>query len=110
MNQLRFTTTKPMAMMGIFNPDKDHEPLVTPAVIGELIMDEVKCDTVYIHDDAQALAGYDIPTFIDGNIGQLDQPVEKQDIVMLLPDGEYKCKSVLYNHNGKDRYYITLKN
>jgi hypothetical protein len=111
MKQLRFTTTKPMSMFGIFNPKEDHEPLVTPNDIGEFIMDDIKGTGAYIHGDAEELAGYDIPTFIDGNLSQLDLPIDEQDILMLLPRGcEYKCKAELCTEIGaKNKYLITLK-
>ena len=110
MRQLRFTTTKPMGMLGIFNPVEDHKPLFVPENVGELIHDTVKGRTSYIHDDAEDLAGYDIPTFIDGNLGQLDLPIEEQDILMVLPSGEYHCKSELSTDIGsRNAYLITLK-
>lgn len=111
MKQLRFTTTKPMGMMGIFNAKEDHKPLVTPKNLGELIEDKTKGTGAYIHDDAEGLAGFDIPTFLDGNLGQLDLPVEQQDILMVLPSGEYKCKAVLNSDGDGDinKYYLTLK-
>lgn len=98
-----------MAMLGILNPDEDHKPLVEPKETGELIMDKIKGKTAYIHGDAEALAGYDIPTFIDGNLAQLERPVEEQDIVMILPDGEYKCKAEYCDIIGSSNcYLITL--
>jgi hypothetical protein len=109
MKQLRFTTTKPMAFMGIGNPESDHKPLVSPDDKGELVKPELKGTGAYIHDDAESLANYDIPAFIDGDLGQLDLPTEEQDILMLLPSGEYPCKAVLNTLSGdKDKYYITL--
>jgi hypothetical protein len=109
MKQLRFTTTKPMPMLGICNPEEDHAPLVTPKEIGEFIHDVVPGKGAYIHGEAESLAGYDIPTFLDGNLGQLALPIEQQDILMLLPSGEYKCKAEYCNEWGaKDSYLITL--
>jgi hypothetical protein len=104
MKQLRFSTTIPMGMLGIMNPKEDHIPLQIPTDIGKLIRDPLKGNSVYIHGGAETLAGYDIPTFFDGNIGQLDLPIEEQDILMLLPSGEYKCKAEL----SKCCYLITL--
>ena len=110
MKQLRFTTTKPMGMLGIMNPPEDFKPLVYPEKIGEFIKDKIKGRSVYIHDDAEELAGYDIPTFIDGNLGQLELPVEEQDILMVLPSGEYKCQSEYCDEIGSSNcYLITLK-
>lgn len=109
MKQLRFTTTKPMPLLGIMNPKEDHAPLVTPKEIGELVKDKIKGRTAYIEGEAEELAGYDIPTFIDGNLAQLDLPTEQQDILMLLPCGEYKCKAEYYDEIGASNcYLITL--
>lgn len=109
MKQLRFSTTKPMAFAGAINPPQDHNPLALPKEIGVLIEDKVKGRTAYIHGKAEILAGFDIPKFIDGNIGQLELPIDKQDIVMILPSGEYKCKSEYCNELGSSNcYLITL--
>jgi len=105
MIQLRFTTTKPLFFGGVFASAEESEPLVYPANIGSLIQKKVKGDHAYIHDDAEQLAGFDIPMFIDGDFSQLDQPEAVQDILMLLPSGEYKCVAEVIN-NG---YYLTLK-
>jgi hypothetical protein len=109
MKQLRFTTTKPMSLLGIF--DKDQEPaLVKPKSYGDFVMDSVVTNKAYIHGDAEELAGYDIPVFIDGNMGQLDLPIDQQDILMLLPSGEYKCKAEYCdNVFASNCYLITLK-
>ena len=109
MKQLRLTTTKPMGMLGIMNPIEDHAPLIKPNEVGELIMDEIKGRTAYIHGEAESIAGYDIPTFIDGNLAQLEMPIEQQDILLLLPSGEYKCKTEYYDEIGSSNcYLITL--
>ncbi len=109
MKQLRFTTTKPMAMLGILNPKEDHKILVTPNKIGEFINDKIIGKTAYIHGIAEGLAGFDIPDFIDGNLGQLDLPFNQQDILMLLPSGEYKCKAEHCMERGAtNSYLITL--
>lgn len=110
MKQLRFTTTKPMSFLGIFNPEADHKPLVEPSNFGELIKDELKGKNAYIHGAAEGKAGFDIPTFIDGNMGQLALPVNQQDILMILPEGEFKCKAEYYDEIGASNcYLITLK-
>lgn len=109
MKQLRFTTTKPMPMLGIMNPEEDHAPLALPKEIGELIKAELKGGKDYIHGEAESLAEYDIPTFIDGDMAQLAAPINEQDILMLLPSGEYKCKSEYCNEWGaRNSYLITL--
>jgi len=109
MKQLRLTTTKPMGMLGIVNPIEDHAPLTKPNEVGELIMGETKGKTAYIHGEAENIAGFDIPSFIDGDLGQLDLPIKEQDILLLLPSGEYKCKAEFYNELGATQcYLITL--
>jgi hypothetical protein len=107
MKQLRFTTTKPFSM---FEFGEEHAPLVIPEHISDFITDKVKGKTAYIHDDAEALARFDIPVFIDGNLGQLELPKEEQDILMLLPSGEYPCVSEYVDKSGSSNcYFITLK-
>jgi len=44
--------------------------------------------TAYIHGEAEHLAGFDIADYIDGDILQLKEPPDKQDIEMLLPHGK----------------------
>lgn len=105
MKQLRLTTSKPCCF------GSTDEPLVIPTDVTEIIHDEVKGDGAFLHGDVEELAGYDIPIFIDGNFGQLDLPTEEQNILMLLPSGEYSCKAELSNSIGsKNKYLIQLKN
>ncbi len=110
LKQLRFTTTKkPLSMfqMGIFG---SLPPLRKPKDKSELITDIIKGSGAYIHGEAEKLAGFDIVSFIDGNTAQLDLPIDKQNILMLLPSGEYECKAELYKESGsKNKYLITLK-
>lgn len=111
MKQLRFSTTAPMGFFGILNSDEEkNKPLVLPKTVDELIHDKVRGRTAYIHGEAENLARFDIPQFIDGNMGQLDLPVDEQDILMLLPCGEYPCKAEYNDSFGaQDCYLITLK-
>lgn len=108
MKQLRFTTTESMGMFG--SASSDYKTLVNPSEIGELIFDKkTKCQKAYIHGEAQSIAGFDIPVFIDGNLAQLELPTDQQDILMLLPDGEHKCKAEYYDQIGASNcYLITL--
>ena len=110
MKQLRFTTTPPHAFAGAFDNSEENDMLVIPKEVGELVMDSIKGQRAYIHGDAEDLAGYDIPVLIDGNLGQLELPVDEQDILMLLPSGEYKCQAK-YNDTpmSSNCYLITLK-
>jgi hypothetical protein len=97
-------------MMSVENEDENEdEPLFIPANVGEFVQDNTIGKTSYIHGKAEELAGFDIPTFIDGNLSQLEQPIEQQDILMLLPCGEYKCKAEYSTHFGSDKaFLITL--
>lgn len=107
MKQLRFTTTTPMAMFS--SASSDYKTLANPTDVGELIFDELKGTNAYIHGEAQSIAGFDIPVFIDGNLAQLELPTDQQDILMLLPDGEHKCKAEYYDQIGASNcYLITL--
>lgn len=105
MKQLRFTTMEPLPLFGIATSPADGKLLVKPENVGELVKDKVMGTKAYIHDDAMDLAGFDIPVFLDGNFSQLDLPEDQQDILMLLPDGEYPCKAEF----DDGTYYIVLK-
>ena len=83
--------------------------LVEPKDLGEIIeLKHKQAESVYIHSEAEALAGYDIPIFIDGDLNQMNLPVEEQDILLLLPDGEHKCKATIEDDLIRPAYYITL--
>lgn len=109
MKQLRLTTKKPMGLLDIGNPEEDHQPLINPTEKGDFILDKIKGRNVYIHGEAEKLAKFDIPVFIDGNLGQLALPIEEQDILLMLPCGNYKCKSEYNDSIGASNcYLITL--
>jgi hypothetical protein len=102
---LKLTTTDP-GFMGMTNmetikykPGKDVEVNHEDSV-------KLKGDSAYIHGDAEAVAGYDIPIFFDGDILQLDKPEDEQDIIMYINDKEFKIKAKLTDSN---QYYLTLK-
>jgi hypothetical protein len=110
LKQLKFTTTPPYGMFG--GPSDTIKPVIdinTDDV--EFIKDEVKGSGAYIHAEAQDLAKFDIPLFFDGNMAQLDEPVDEQDILMVLPDGEYPMKSELQEnaYGDTNKYYLTFK-
>ena len=100
MKQLRITTSEPN-FMGILGT-----PLVTPDVIGELIKTPTIYDKAYIHDDAEQLAGYDIPMFIDGDMGQFDAP---QDILLMLTEKNYQCVATVVKLFSGKYYTVILK-
>lgn len=104
MKQLRITTSKPYSMFSF--DENDGIPLVKPETADDIVMDALKGESAYLDGDAQRLAGFDIPIFLDGDMRQLDAPDDKQDILLLLPSGEFACKAVLQPSNT---YYITLK-
>ncbi len=106
MKTLRFTTTKPCSMFSLVIDEQ--QPIINPNRVNELIGSVNK--NIYIHGDAQSLAGFDIPIFIDGDFSQLEKPIEEQDIVMILPNGEWKCKAEYYDAPlARNCYLITLK-
>ncbi len=108
MQTLRLTTSEP-GFMGMLS-----EPLKIPEDAGKLTgMNIFKNHqnggkrTVYIHGEAEDKAGYDIPLFIDGNIMQLLQPVEDQQILLLLPGNSYSLKCTYDEKYGN--YLLELK-
>ena len=98
-------------MLGILNPKEDHAPIALPSEAGKIVQDLArKVKAVYIHGEAESKAGFDIPVFIDGNLSQLEKPIDEQEIIMILPDGEHLCKAEYYDEPGSsDCYLITLK-
>jgi hypothetical protein len=112
MKQLRFTTTEPRGMFSMIDTI-DTELLVTIDNIGTLSEYKPKGSGAYIHGDAEELAGFDIPIFLDGDYEQLDLPIEEQDILMILPSGNYQCVADLSYKtmfaDEADKYLLTLK-
>ena len=105
MKQLRITTTAPHSMFS--NPG---QPLVLPDDLEEAIERELIGDRAYFHGELETLAGFDIPVILDGDMAQMDLPVEEQDILALLPSGSYQCIAELQvGEIDGGAYYITLK-
>lgn len=105
MKQLRFTTSQ----AGFFG--ESREPVELPNNLGKIVhFDEgsQKCRSIYIHGEAESLAGYDIPIFLDGDMNQVNLPVEEQNILMMLPNSTHKCKCTIQQDLGGPAYYITL--
>lgn len=103
MKQLRFTTSKPrcFGLVGVpLTYPNDKDKLMTSKTL--------KSDRVYIHGMAEEKAGYDIPIFIDGNMAQLDLPVDEQNIIMMLPIRIYKCKAYLSEGFGVGKKYLIV--
>lgn len=68
----------------------------------------------YLHEDAQRLAGYDIPEFLFGDLGQLDESPAWQSIWLIVHNKFYELKSEVVNPYGYEdpygkQYYLTLK-
>jgi hypothetical protein len=103
MKQLRITTSTP-GFMGQVN-----EPLVTVKNKGKFIpLNNPQCENIYIHGKAMDLAGYDIPIVIDGDFNNIHLPIKEQDILLMLPNGNYKCKCSIEKDMITNAYYITL--
>jgi len=103
METLIFTTSEPQSF-GL-----SGEPLIGKFT-HLLATYNLKYDSAYIHGKAEELAGYDIPIFLSGDFSNLDLPVEEQQIFMLLPSGEYKCKSEIDLNGYKPKYLLTFYN
>ena len=90
MKQLRFTTSKPMGMGFV------SDPLIIPINLGSLTFcdDELKTDRIFIDGEAEKLAGYDIPIFLDGDLSNINLPIEEQDILMVIPEGNFECQVI----------------
>jgi len=97
-NTLRFTTTD----------QNTGEPLARPEDAGQTF-GEATLKNAYIHGEAADLAGYDLPVFIDGDLSQLDKPAEEQEIRMLTDKGEYEMEAHVNEEDGREVYYLTLK-
>ena len=86
------------------------EPLVSPEDNGETY-GESKLKDAYIQGEAEQMAGFDLPVFIDGDLSQLDKPEAEQQIRMLLPHGEYECVARTVDEGGVEvnAYMLSLK-
>ena len=95
-HRLRFTAAK--------------DATVLPKDLGKLY-GRKKHTLSFIDGDAEELAGNDIPIFLDGDMGQLDKPQEEQEILMIIPSGEYVCISIITEEPEISDmvYYLRLK-
>lgn len=114
MKQLRLTTTKPYPMFDtLFGGSKNPQLLVIPEDLGELDQKvSPHGKQAYLKGKAEKLAGFDLPVFLDGTIAMLDAPIEEQDILLLLPGGNWPLVATYQdNKNRWDShcYYLTLK-
>lgn len=95
---LRFTTTDLAT----------GKPIAKPTDAGQTF-GKSALKNAYIHGEAADLAGYDLPVFIDGDLSQLDKPVEEQQIRMLIDKGEYEMEAHVNEEDGREVYYLMLK-
>ena len=103
MKPLYFTTRPPHSTWSISPPG---DPLVT---MKGMVQGKPKLTTAYIHAEAEELAGFDIPVFLDGNLEQMDRPVEEQEIIMLLEGTTHAIQAVQHQDLVTKCYYLTLK-
>ena len=104
MNKLFLTTTPPFSVFG------DERPM--PYFERKTLTGKCKLNKCYIDGEAEIIAGFDIPYFIEGDMSQLDMGEKDQQIFLLLPDREpIRLVSRLYVHpfdNKPDAYYLQL--
>lgn len=94
-------------MFTSFNSEGDL--LITPF---EDDIDGEEDEFIYIDGEAESLASFDLPYFFSGDMAQLKRPVEKQDIIMVLPSGEYPIKAIWEPNppfGQNPRYLLQLK-
>jgi len=84
------------------------DPMVNPEDNGKTF-GEPQHTAAYLRGEAQNVAGFDQPIFIDGDLTQLDRPEEEQEIRMILPQGEYECVARTEDNEGIPTYSIMLK-
>ena len=97
---LRFTPQDAETGQGLVNPKNNGE-----------VYGNSKFDSAYIQGEAEQLAGFDLPMFIDGDLSQLDKPEDEQQIRMLLPHGEYEMVARTTDEGGMElnSYFLLLK-
>lgn len=102
---LKFTTTVPFDDNTPMEVLVNTKPLIEIKEKCSLVGGKIKGNDAVITGEALKLAGFTLPCFYEGNITELDK--EEQDIIMVLPSGEYQIKAIL-NENGV--YNLELKN
>lgn len=103
MIQLRITTTTPHSMFSSSDELRTELPTEIGEITGEL---KNKGASAYIDGEAESLAGFDIPVILDGNIGQVDLPIEEQDIVMLIDGVAHKVVAILHKNWSNEPQYL----
>lgn len=91
MEQLRFTV------------EEYHEDRVP---LGKLVSEQCNARYCYIHGEAESIMGFDIADYISGDIMQMRQPIEQQDIEMVLPDGT--ALKINAHYSCCDDYFLLI--
>lgn len=74
--------------------------------LGQMVRDQFEAFYCYIHGEAERLARYDIADYISGDIMQMRQPIEQQDIEMVLPDGT--ALKINAHYSCCDDYFLLI--
>lgn len=107
MKTLRFTTTTPYSMLDSSDELRTDIKKITVGEIENIGL--TVASGGYIDGDAESIAGFDIPVFLDGNLSQLDRPIEEQEIEMLIEDAVYPIKAILQDYGYKKAYLLQLR-
>ena len=74
--------------------------------LGQMVRDQFGVYYAYIHGEAESIMGFDIADYIDGDILQLKEPIDKQDIEMVLPDGT--ALKINAHYSCCDDYFLLI--
>ena len=101
---LKFTTTTPIKGNSSLREFLQTKPLIS--LTRKPVLKEAKIEgkDAKIEGEAFKLAGFDLPCFYEGDIGELDK--KEPEILMVLPSGEYPIKVKL---TPKGTYLLDLK-
>ena len=74
--------------------------------LGQMVRDQFGMYYAYIHGEAESIMGFDIADYISGDIMQMRQPIEQQDIEMVLPDGT--ALKINAHYSCCDDYFLLI--
>ena len=74
--------------------------------LGQMVSEQCNARYCYIHGEAESIMGFDIADYISGDIMQMRQPIEQQDIEMLLPDGT--ALKINAHYSCCDDYFLLI--
>lgn len=74
--------------------------------LGKLVSEQCNARYCYIHGEAESMMGFDIADYISGDIMQMRQPLDKQDIEMVLPDGT--ALKINAHYSCCDDYFLLI--